>query len=315
MIGRLFVACPLLEVLSRYIYWKFLFVRKFIYKIKKKKKSLKTHLGSHREEISTTLKDFGIHKGDILIVHSSYENLLRLNIKATELFDIIQDLIGVNGTLVMPAYPNILIDELSLWQKKSKKVNFYDVKKTIAWTGVLPNLLMRKPGAIRSEHPVNSLVAQGAHAAEMMKDNLHAGAYPCGQNSAWAYCWSKNAKILSLGIEMKSCITMIHLNEDINPDQWPIKNWYEFQSYLIRNNEKEVFLELPVRRPRWGLHYCGSLFDRDMLNENILIKRKIKDVPFECINSESLISFLKLKNKIIPGYPFLYCSYVKFPDD
>src|SRR5437867_1997900 len=79
------------------------------------------------------------------------------------------------------------------------------------WTGVLPTDLMKVPGAKRSLHPLNSVVAHGPHAEDMLRDNL-TGERPfaCGPGSSWDYCRQHAAKVVALGVDMAHSLTMIH---------------------------------------------------------------------------------------------------------
>src|SRR5579884_4143256 len=85
----------------------------------------------------------------------------------------------------------------------SSVVPEYDPESTPAWTGALPSDLMKVDGAKRSQHPLNSVVAWGPHADEMLRDNLaYEKPLPCGPGSSWHYCVAHGAKIAALGVDM-----------------------------------------------------------------------------------------------------------------
>ena len=308
MVNILFAKFPILEVLSRYLYWYLHPIRRIVKLAKFYNKKSTKNKSLNIAVLRDGLIRLGVSKGDLLIVHSSYEELNKLGFKASQIITCLLDLLGSSGTLVMPAYPSFSEGETSFWSKKKYPMMKYDVKKTPAWTGFLPNMLMRNPNSIRSEHPINSLVALGPLASDMMKGNLYSGSYACGSHSSWEFCLNHNAKVLSIGLRLYQCVTMMHVNEDLNPDMWPIDGWYENRDYSVKSHGTSAVYTVPSRKPKWSLHYCGRRFASDMSLNGITLTDFIDDVPIEILRSDDLLVFLRKKILDFPGYPFFYCS-------
>lgn len=214
------------------------------------------------------IKSLGIKKGDILIVHSSMEGMRRIDPKPEKVIDFLLELVGDEGTLVFPAFPicNAKYDE--------GKVATYDPKRTLCWTGMLPNCFLKYPQVVRSFFPYNSLAAKGKCSDEMMKNNLESNT-PHGKNSAWEYCVNNHAKILYLGIKVAECNTILHAAEDILGEKWPIDNWYQQQTYKIKTGEGIIDKTIKVADSSWIKysachHYTAHLRKLKYIREDIV---------------------------------------------
>ena len=126
---------------------------------------------------------------------------------------------------------------------------------------------------------------------------------PCGANSSWKFCLDHDAYIIGLGVELASCLTMIHTIEDCMDQNWPIKNWYRERMFKIKTHnhtEKKLVRE---RRPIWGsLHWAGRTMSKDLIKNKIVNSININGVIIEVISSKKLEKFLKSKNR--NGYPY-----------
>ena len=222
------------------------------------------------EDFFEHLRSLGIKEGDILIVHSSTEGLERLDCRANELVEKLKALVGENGTLVFPAFP----DENRLKEKDGIKV--YHPQKSVAWTGMLPNLMLRMKGAVRSEFPCNPLVAYGPHAKEMMSHNLETD-LAHSQNSCWGYCVSHHARILYLGIPAYHSCTIVHTLEDYQPDFWP-QDWYEQKEYII-SGITDKHIRVRVRAQKWSMYIAEKYSESSYIKNGL-----IRDADYQGIN-------------------------------
>ncbi|MBQ9042958.1 MAG: AAC(3) family N-acetyltransferase [Eggerthellaceae bacterium] len=218
--------------------------------------------------IDDYISTLGIKQGDLLIVHSSSDELLKLGLNPNEVLFYLRDLIGREGTLAIPCFP--------LYNKRnydpSRKLFVYSPKRTLCSTGLIPNLFLRKSDVIRSFFPWNSLAAQGPLASGMMKGNLNTD-LAHGKGSAWEYCMRHNAKILLLGTRSCRSTTMVHVAEDIMDEEWPISNWYETRSFLIKNNSSERQMEIRIRKPEWA-RYNASLYRSAQFEKMGILREK-----------------------------------------
>lgn len=229
---------PILEVLSKKLIKRDGFLWKYL---KKRSLSSGDETKHDASEYYALIDNSGIAKGDIVIVHSSMEEMAKFNINAVDLINHLLSVIGPEGTLVIPAFP---------YYKEHEEVLEYDREKTLCWTGFLPNIFLRFPGVIRSEFPYNSLAAKGPCAESMMKDNLLDDKV-YGSHSAWAYCSEHHAKVLFLGTPAFHTTTVSHICEDRLGEKWPIKQFHRKQKFLLKEKGESKPFEAYVRDEFW----------------------------------------------------------------
>lgn len=272
MIKRLFELCGSLEKLAKVLAYSDKLPRERLKRIYHKlflKKGVKTEVDENlMERIFEWIDSLGIKKGDILIVHSSMEGLRKAAPDPKRIIDYLLQLVGEEGTLVIPTFPVINL------KYDKEKIPTYNPRRTLCWTGMIPNVFLGYSGVVRSQFPYNTLAAKGRLAEDMMHDNL-LDDVPHGKNSAWAYCVNRHAKILYLGISIAECNTVLHMGDDMLLDEWPIKNWYEEQTYKIKTDSEIITKEIKVCSPFWTKYntcynFNGKLKRYGYLSEHVI---------------------------------------------
>lgn len=280
--------CPYPEMWIRWIYYNSSILQKF-----KKNRKTKAHqpqpvrIGLY-EKVIEHIKTLGIQKGDILIVHSSMEGLSATGASAKHYIDMLLQLVGEDGTLVLPAFP--------LYNtKKDQGVPKYEPKRTVCSTGMMPNIFIRYPGVIRSEFPVNPLAAKGKYAEQMMRDNLK-GDLAHGKNSAWEYCVEHNAKILFLGLKAYHSCTVVHAAEELLDSEWPIKDWFEKKQYIIKRTQGEELITIRQRKQFWSRYVTAHYRSKVLAKEKLLQEKTVEGLCISYIpDSKRLVDFLMLR--------------------
>lgn len=302
--NKILALSPFIEIIVRNIYWR----HKSIFSRLNSKRLNSSKLNSF-EKIIFQLHQFGLQKGDILMVHSSYEQLENTGKSPKNIIDDLINLIGDEGTLVMNSsriYPEEKIKQDYINAEYHNEIVTYDVYKSKVWTGVLPFFMLRDKRSRISKFPINPVVAIGKHAAKMIEKNISEEYdYPCGINSSWKFCVDNNALIIGLGVDLTHNLTIMHVAEDIMGDNWPIKNWYRNRKFRIIDSKTnfDKIINVKERNPKWGaLHFAERTFCKDLLNEGILKTVTIDGVIVEAIRANELICFLNSKNKA--GYPY-----------
>ena len=111
MIKRLFELCGSLEKLAKVLAYSDKLPRERLKRIYHKlflKKGVKTEVDENlMERIFEWIDSLGIKKGDILIVHSSMEGLRKAAPDPKRIIDYLLQLVGEEGTLVIPTFPVI----------------------------------------------------------------------------------------------------------------------------------------------------------------------------------------------------------------
>lgn len=313
---KIFGLSPTVEVLLRNVYWRnigwYLRVKN---KIRKKKKGAKKVRAEQRAVSWSNIREAiiacGVAEGDVLLVHSAFNSLKGTQLTPSEVIDELLAIVGPNGTLAMPAMPIFRNDvelEDYLNADISNRTYVYKAAKTPIKTGALPKALSKKGGAVRSLHPINTMIAIGAQAAFIMEGNLDGDSpLPCGEKSSWKRCADLNAWIVGLGVDLTHSLTMIHVAEDMQDGAWPIKDWYRNKHFKIELEGHLIEKTLRERQPKWGaLHFAERTLCKDLIESGLMTSLIVDGVIVELIRSKDLLSFLDTKNA--SGYPYFGIS-------
>ncbi len=111
-----------------------------------------------RHELVTQLREIGVQQGSVLVVHTSFRAVRPVQGGPLGLIQSLLEVLGPNGTLVMPAWP---ADDKAP----------YDPISTPASPdlGIVADTFWRQPGVVRSKH-VNAFAALGPHAHDVNVD-------------------------------------------------------------------------------------------------------------------------------------------------
>ena len=255
------------------------------------------------------LREIGIKKGDIVIVHSSFDSLKKTGLDAEGVINALLVLVGEEGTLAMPAIRHFSEEGEGMeYLKKYIKDEVpdevvYDLYRTPISSGLLPFTLSRYDDAVISEFPLNPLVAVGAQAEEMMQGNID-GILPSahGAMSAWKYCAGHNAWNIGLGVSEKDYLTIFHVGQE--QPEWPYKEdaWYLERNFSIKKGRNKTPLRIRERRHRWTMYFPEMNFYNDLKKNNILSQKFVEGIEVLAVRSSDLFGFI---GKQSDGYPYL----------
>ncbi|MFM2290703.1 MAG: hypothetical protein RIS29_516 [Bacteroidota bacterium] len=170
----------------------------------------------NKDEIrSLLINKMGLTRGDIVFVHSSMD-YLNIDFSPNTLLNLLLDIVGEEGTLLFPAWHFNYRAE-----KYLSNDNIFDVRKSPSAMGLLSELARRNKGAYRSLHPINSIVAIGRYAEELVAEH-HTDIYPCGEKSPYYKMMILGAKIIGLGVTTHY-ISFVHCPEDIMKTGFPFQ--------------------------------------------------------------------------------------------
>jgi len=146
------------------------------------------------------LMKLGLRSGDTVMIHSSYKALGGIEGGAAAVFGTLQELLGPEGTLVIPAFS---------WETVNAQQPVFDRETTPGCVGYLPEYFRREvPGVIRSIHATHSCCLWGKRAEELAKDH-ELDDSPVGSNSPIVKLKEIGGKILLLGCPFDR-ITFMH---------------------------------------------------------------------------------------------------------
>lgn len=150
-----------------------------------------------RKKLVRDLKRLGLKQGDAVLVHSALSAIGHVRGGADTVIDALLEVLGREGTLLMPAL--------------SAKV--FDVKNSPTWTGKIPEVFRLRKGVLRSFHPTHSVTAFGARAEELTAGHLECPT-ACGEGTPYVKLMDTGGKILLIGVDQDRS-TSLHALEDL----------------------------------------------------------------------------------------------------
>jgi aminoglycoside 3-N-acetyltransferase len=151
-----------------------------------------------RAEVAGQLRALGVKKSGVLLVHTSFRATRPLEGGPAGLIDALRDVVGPDGTLVMPSWPE---DDDQPFDPLATPASL-DL-------GVVADTFWRLPGALRSNHG-HAFAAVGPEAAQVTADPLplppHIPESPVGR------VHDLNGQVLLLGVG-HDADTTLHLAE------------------------------------------------------------------------------------------------------
>jgi aminoglycoside 3-N-acetyltransferase len=153
-------------------------------------------------ELTAQLTEIGVAPGMNLLIHSSLRRLGPVEGGADEIIDMLLAAIDPGGTLMMST--------ISGGVHETQPV--FHVAHTPSSVGALTNVFRRRPGAIRSLHPLHSIAAIGPRAEFFTEGHLEART-PWSPDSPYGKLMRNQGFILFLGTDFNAntCIHAIEI--------------------------------------------------------------------------------------------------------
>lgn len=152
------------------------------------KKKLPHHMIG-KNELDDCIEKLGITSGDIIVLHSAWRSMYKINMSPKNFLDYFLDKIGEEGTLLMPCY--------------GTDPSFFCKKDTPSHAGVLSELLRLREGSVRSTFPKFSMVGYGPKAEYFLNSHIQSK-YQFDQDSPYGkIARDSKAKIVLIGLGSK----------------------------------------------------------------------------------------------------------------
>ncbi len=145
--------------------------------------------------------ELGIRPGMSLLTHSSLRWLGPIDGGADTVIDALLEILGPEGTLMMSTVSGNV----------NREQPVFHVEHTPSTVGILSNVFRKRPGAIRSLHPVHSIVGLGPKAEFFTSGHLQANT-PWSPDSPYGKLMRNGGFILFLGTNF-TCNTCLHALE------------------------------------------------------------------------------------------------------
>lgn len=164
------------------------------------------------EEILKTR--LGVGAGDVVMVHCSMD-MLNTHLKAYELRDLILNIIGKAGSLIVPTFPHVPSVK---WMESNIE---FSVRRTVSGMGRFSESVRRHSESSRSLHPTKSVSCIGP-ISEVILNEHHKDNYAFGICSPFYRMIEHDVKVIGLGVPM-SYLSLVHVVEDIYGDAYPVR--------------------------------------------------------------------------------------------
>jgi aminoglycoside N3'-acetyltransferase len=161
-------------------------------------------------ELLEMLRAHGLAEGDVVFVQCSYNDLHTFEGSPLLLLQVLQQVVGATGTLLMPAYTGCVTTAAQPFRPQTEPT----------YTGILCEIFRRSEGVVRSLHPRHSICGRGPQAAALLSGH-EACVRADGPDSPFDRMRHlPRAKILTLGLP-PGHVSFLHWVEDIEPQRLP----------------------------------------------------------------------------------------------
>ena len=150
-------------------------------------------------DIKAALEQAGLAKGDVVLGHFALSRFGYIEGGADALIEILLNLLGPEGTLVMPTFTFSWIGRLP-----------YDFRTTPSRVGAVTNHFWQRSGVLRSLHPTHSFAAIGKHADALLAGHDHKSS-PLSQDGPLGRLADWNGKVLLFSPPATN--TILHVGE------------------------------------------------------------------------------------------------------
>jgi len=259
-----------------------------------------------KNQLISGLQNLGITHGDVVLIHSDLrgfgwpEGLKNRKEMLNFYLEALQEVVGANGTLAVPAY----------FYEYARFGESFDVDKSPVSTplGTFSAWFCTLPNRVRSCNPLQSIAAIGPQAEALCGGTSLSG---YGALSPWHHLRQMNGKILFLGAPLQS-MTYVHYIEQ----QYGVPHLY-FKTYHIPVIKGGHPLNKPVvsavRYLDYKIEYDLSPYETHLEQEKLLHAVKINEVYLKLVTAEDAFQcgivqldknpyfFLKHPPAFVPG--------------
>lgn len=229
------------------------------------------------DELRAVLVKLGFVRGRVVWVHSSWNEFYNLSAKPSEVIALMRDLLGPDGTLVMPAFP-----------ADSDPSKVLEIDFAPSSTGLLTEIFRRGRDVKRSIHLTSSVCAAGPAADFLVRDHHH-DLFPWGVQTPYCRAMDVDARIVGLGVgQLVRYLTPLHAVECLLYDEVPFfQRAFDgtIRYQWRRRNGEEGSHEFMARIGRLNFRRYNRHFPKDLY-----VRHKISNLDTFAIDAKVLIN-------------------------
>ena len=207
-------------------------IKPFAKKMLSKKRVLQKKITSRKISKDMLVKDFrnlGLKNGDSVFVHSSLSKIGFVEGGALTVIASLKEVVGENGTIMMPAF-TIKGGMENTLDNYVKNDVIFDYSKREGGSGIIPRTFLQDEEVKRSIHPTHSVCAWGKNASFITEGHEN-----CDTNfdkdSPFYKIMEIDAWVMGLAVDLGP-VTFYHALEDTRRD-FPI-NPYSKKTYPVK---------------------------------------------------------------------------------
>jgi hypothetical protein len=159
-----------------------------------------------RQRFRALLDRLHVGAGGLVYLHTSFSRLAHLELTPHELIDELMAHLGPSGTLVLPSFAWNVDRSARPWKGYAdyyRERPPFDVRRTPANIGLIPELFRTYPGVRRSAHYWWSVAARGPLAEEITIGQEEV-VFPYGAQSSFGRLYRLPTTILGLGVTLNT---------------------------------------------------------------------------------------------------------------
>jgi aminoglycoside 3-N-acetyltransferase len=240
---------------------------------------------SFKNDLSLRWEKSGVKNGDTILLHLDASRLLRefkskkVKIDLGVIIDSFLDLLGMNGTLIMPCFNFDFANGL-----------LFDINKTKSKMGILTEYFRNNYDIIRTGHPIYSFSVFGFYKYKFKNINNYSG---YGEDSPFGILRKLCGKIAVLDLDDQHSMTFYHHIEEVNKVEWRYHKVFEGQYIDIKNEKSIKKYSLFVRRTDKGIQTNVNPAGQLMWKEGLYIG----DLPkigsgLRTVNAQDMFNFI-----------------------
>ena len=245
------------------------------------------------------VNDLGLRSGDVVYTHSSVDQL-NLGFPFYRVLPVIQNVIGPDGTVLFPTYPNR--SPVSSYEYL-KQGDVFDVRRTPSFTGLLTELARRQRNAVRSLHPTKSVCAIGPLAHALTATHQQSP-YPYDTCSPYHKLVNYDAKIIGVGVHT-TYLSFVYCIDDALKESNPVQTYFPeiFAAKCINYQGTEEIVETYAHDMHRVVHDIPR-FIKQHIPEDIGVDLTIKGMKFFRAKARPLFEMmLGLARQGVTVYP------------
>ena len=243
--------------------------------------------------------DLRLTTGDVVFVHSSLDQL-NLDFPFYRVLTLLRNVIGPEGTMLFPTYPNHRISSYEYLLRAA----VFDVRRTPSYAGLLTEFARKQPDSVRSLHPTKSVCAIGPLARELTSTHQNSR-YPYDACSPFYKLTEHQGKIVGLGV-WTSRLSFAYCVDDAMKEDFPARVYHDrvFAVPCIDYDGVTQTVETYAHNMRIIDTHEGPNFFRTHIANDVCVDLTIKGMKFFRVDARRFFDdLLALAQQGITVYP------------